>query len=61
MARKVSKRDYGQAKAAPARPQASTWTPFAEQPKRKPVSDDTEYEAFDRVRGGWFKHTPKGK
>jgi hypothetical protein len=59
MARKVPKRDYGQAKSAPARPAASTWTPFAVPKGRQDIADDVEYEAVDRVKRTWFTHKPK--
>jgi len=58
MARKVPKRDYGQAKGAPASP-ASNWTPFAAPKGQKDITDDTEYEAVDRAKGRWFTHKPK--
>jgi hypothetical protein len=58
MARKVPKRDYGQAKITPARP-ASTWTPFAAPKGRQDIADDVEYEAVDRAKGRWFTHKPK--
>jgi hypothetical protein len=58
MARKVPKRDYGQAKSAPARP-ASTWTPFAAPKGRQDIVDDVEYDAVDRVKREWFKYIPK--
>ena len=58
MARKVPKRDYGQAKAAPARP-ASNWSPFASPKGRQDITDDTRYDAYDRVKGRWFTHKPK--
>jgi hypothetical protein len=59
MARKVPKRDYGQAKAAPARPAASTWTPFSVPKGRQNIADDVKYSAFDRVKREWFTHKPK--
>jgi hypothetical protein len=59
MARKVPKRDYGQAKSAPARPAASNWTPFAAPKGQKDVADDVEYEAVDRVKRTWFTNKPK--
>jgi hypothetical protein len=59
MARKVPKRDYRQAKSAPARTQASTWTPFAAPKGRQDIADDVKYEAYDRVKRGWFTHKPK--
>lgn len=58
MARKVPKRDYGQAKSAPARA-VSNWTPFAAPTGRKDIVDDVAYEAVDRVNRGWFTHKPK--
>jgi len=58
MARKVPKRDYGQAKAAPARP-ASNWSPFASPKGRQDITDDTRYDAYDRVKRSWFTHKPK--
>jgi hypothetical protein len=58
MARKVPKRDYGQAKSAAARP-VSTWTPFAAPAGRKDIADDVEYDAVDRVKQSWFTHKPK--
>lgn len=58
MARKVPKRDYGQAKSAPARA-ASNWTPFAAPAGRKDIVDDVEYEAVDRVKRTWFTYKPK--
>ena len=58
MARKVPKRNYGQAEAAPARP-ASNWTPFAAPKGQKDITDDTEYDAVDRVKQSWFTHRPK--
>jgi len=58
MARKVPKRNYGQAKAAPARP-ASNWSPFAAPKGRQDIADNVEYTAFDRVKREWFTHKPK--
>jgi len=58
MVRKVPKRDYGQAKAAPSRP-ASTWTPFAAPKGRQDIADDVKYDAVDRVKLTWFTHKPK--
>jgi hypothetical protein len=58
MARQVPKRNYGQAKAAPARP-ASTWTPFAAPKGQQDITDDTEYDAVDRVKRAWYTHKPK--
>lgn len=58
MARKVPKRDYGQAKSAPARA-ASTWTPFAAPKGQQDITDDTKYEAYDRVKRSWITHKPK--
>jgi hypothetical protein len=58
MARKVPKRDYGQAKAAPARA-ASTWTPFAAPKGRQDIADDVQYDAYDRVKNRWFTRKPK--
>jgi hypothetical protein len=59
MARKVPKRDYGQAKSAPARPAASNWSPFAAPKGRQDIADNVEYEAVDRVKREWFTHKPK--
>lgn len=59
MARKVPKRDYGQAKSAPSRPTASTWTPFAAPKGQQDITDDTQYDAFDRVKRSWFTRKPK--
>jgi hypothetical protein len=42
---------YGQASGG--------WSPFA--PTRQEVVDDVEYDAFDRVKRGWFCHKPKGR
>lgn len=36
------------------------WSPFAPAAGRMDVVDDVEYEAFDRARGTWFTHKPKG-
>lgn len=36
------------------------WSPFAPPAERMDVADDVEYEAFDRVKGRWFTHKPKG-
>lgn len=35
------------------------WSPFGPPSGRKDVVDDTDYDAFDRVKGGWFRHRPK--
>lgn len=39
------------------------WSPFAASsaPARMEPVDDVEYDAFDRVKAGWFRHKPKGK
>ena len=40
------------------------WSPFgssAPTPARMEPVDDVEYEAFDRVKRGWFTHKPKEK
>jgi hypothetical protein len=58
MARKVPKRDYGQAKSAPARA-ASNWTPFAAPKGRQDIADDVKYDAFDRVKSRWYTRKPK--
>lgn len=36
------------------------WSPFAPPAGRQDIADDVEYDAFDRARGGWFRHAPKG-
>jgi hypothetical protein len=36
------------------------YSPFAAPKGQMNVADDIEYEAFDRVKGGWFRHKPKG-
>lgn len=36
------------------------WTPFGPPTGQMDVADDVEYEAFDRARGRWVKHKPKG-
>jgi len=59
MARKVPKRDYGQAKSAPVRAKASNWSPFAAPKGQQDITDDTEYIAFDRAKNRWFAHKPK--
>jgi hypothetical protein len=40
------------------------WSPFGSSdpvPARMEPVDDVEYDAFDRVKAGWFRHKPKGK
>lgn len=59
MARKVPKRDYGQAKSALERPAASNWTPFAAPKGRQDIVDDVKYDAFDRAKRSWFTRKPK--
>jgi hypothetical protein len=58
MARKVPKRDYGQAKSGPARA-ASTWTPFAVPKGQQDIADDVKYDAYDRVKRHWYTRKPK--
>ena len=36
------------------------WSPFAPPTGRQDIADDVEYEAFDRVKGRWYSHKPKG-
>ena len=36
------------------------WSPFAPPTDRMDVADDVEYDAFDRARGRWITHKPKG-
>lgn len=36
------------------------WSPFAPPVGQQDIADDVEYAAFDRVKGGWFRHKPKG-
>jgi hypothetical protein len=54
---KVTKSNrYGQASGG--------WSPFgssAPVPARMEPVDDVEYDAFDRVKRGWFTNKPKGK
>lgn len=50
----TAKNPHGQAQGG--------WSPFAASPtpaRMEPV-DDVEYDAFDRARGKWFTHKPKG-
>jgi hypothetical protein len=35
------------------------YSPFAAPAGRKDITDDVEYEAYDRVKGRWFTHKPK--
>jgi len=39
------------------------WSPFGAPatPARMEPVDDVEYEAFDRVKRGWFTNKPKGQ
>lgn len=39
------------------------WSPFAPPaaPARMEPVDDVEYDAFDRVKRGWFTNKPKGQ
>jgi ligand-binding sensor protein len=63
MARKVPKRDYGQAKSTPAR-KASNWTPFATSkpaaPAHRAICTNCDgagtYDAFDRAANTWFRY-----
>lgn len=49
------------AKASNPRGQATGgWSPFGPPAGKQDVADDVEYDAFDRARGGWFSHRPKG-
>ena len=36
------------------------WSPFGPPSGQMDVADDVEYEAYDRVKRGWFRHKPKG-
>lgn len=36
------------------------WSPFAPPAEHMDVADDVEYDAFDRARGRWITHKPKG-
>lgn len=47
-------------KATPRGQATGGWSPFAPPTGRMDIADDVEYEAFDRVKGGWFRHKPKG-
>lgn len=47
------------AKANPRGQATGGWSPFAPPAGRMDVADDVEYEAYDRVRRGWF--TNKGE
>jgi hypothetical protein len=57
MARKVPKRDYGQATGG--------WSPFASSAPTKPVAHQLcrtcdgarTFDAYDRVRDGWFTYS----
>jgi hypothetical protein len=35
------------------------YSPFAAPAGRKDITDDVEYEAYDRVKGRWFTHKAK--
>jgi hypothetical protein len=37
------------------------WSPFAPPAGQQDIADDVEYEAYDRVKRGWFTHKPKGQ
>lgn len=36
------------------------WSPFAAPAGQQDVADDVEYEAYDRARGAWVTHKPRG-
>lgn len=37
------------------------WSPFAPPAGRMDITDETEYDGFDRAKGTWFTHKPKGR
>jgi len=47
-------------KATPRGQATGGWSPFGPPTGQQDVADDVEYEAFDRARGVWIKHKPKG-
>lgn len=47
-------------KATPHGQATGGWSPFAPPVSRQDIADDVEYDAFDRVKGHWFTHRPKG-
>lgn len=48
-------------KAAPRGQATGGWSPFAPAVGQQDIADDIEYEAYDRARGKWITHRPKGK
>lgn len=47
-------------KATPRGQATGGWSPFAPPTGTQDIADDVEYEYFDRARGRWASHKPKG-